>query len=310
MKTHLVVATMLATTSAFAANFGTTPAAPAPAASNPVVGAAAPLTMAALASGPQLGATFRIVKPDGSTIIKQGNLSAPGAAMEVINVSESDAFISKTPQGKCAFNVQYDEASSSAATNTTNRLYSNDSVIAINSLISLTPGVKKTIWTQPYLYAGMNTIRVVVNADGAAPSTKWVRVNVAGTCGGSAPVVTTPAAPVVKPPVANTTPVATVPVTPPAPPVIVKFQPGSAEWNNLNIVWGYSNYATTQLKGRGYARYDELSRLNAAVTAIVNAKSVDQAAYNSLMTTWNTFVTEPAFKSAMALVVAGSAGQK
>jgi hypothetical protein len=254
-----------------------------------------------------LGGTFRIVKPDGSTIIKQGNLSAPGSAIDVINVSESDAFISKTPQGKCAFNVQYDEASTAAATNTTNRLYSNDSVVAINSLISLTPGVKKTIWTQPYLYAGMNNIRVVVNADGAAPSTKWIRVNVAGTCGGTAPVATAPVTPVTTAPV-TTTPV--VPVKPAPAPVVVKFQPGSAEWNNLNIVWGYSNYGTTQLKGKGYPRYDELSRLNATVTTIVNAKVVDQTTYNSLMTTWNTFVTEPAFKSAMALVVASNSGQK
>lgn len=305
MNKKLILTLLLASTSTFAANFGTPPAA-APVAGTPVAGAA-PATLALAASGPQLGTSFRIVKPDGSTIIKQGNLSIPGSPIEVINVSENDAFINKTPQGKCAFNVQYDEASSTAAASTINRLYSNDAVIAVNGPLALLPGVKKTVWTQPYLYAGMNTIRVVVNADSAAPSTKWIRVNVAGTCGGQ-PQVSTPTPPVSTPSVPVTP--KTAPVVPTPPPVIVTFKPGSAEWNNLNTVWGYSNYATTQLKDKGYARYAELVRLNAAVTTVINAKIVDQAAYNSLMTSWNTFVTEPAFKSAMATVVAGKTGQK
>jgi len=72
---------------------------------------------------------------------------------------------------------------------------------------------------------------------------------------------------------------------------VVKFAPGSAEWNNLNTAWGYSNYAVTQLKGKGYARYEELVKLNADLTAVINAKSVEQSAYNALMVRWNSFVT-------------------
>jgi hypothetical protein len=301
MNQKLGLAALLASSSVFAANFGTTPVVTPSGAVTTTASAVAPASPV----GPQLGATFRIVKADGATLIDQGQLSNPGVAMATINVSEKDAFAAAN--GKCAFNVKYDEASSVAANATTNRLYSNDGLIAVNSAISLVPGVLKTIWTQPYLVAGMNNVRVVVNADGALPSTKWVRVNVAGSCGAKAPVVATPA-PVVTPvvPVAVKAP---APVVAPTPAPVVKFAPGSPEWNNLNTVWGYSNYGTTQLKGKGYGRYDEFARLNAAVTAIIGAKIVDQPGYNSIMTTWNTFVTEPAFKTAMAAIVV-TPGQK
>ena len=301
MNTNVLLASLLASTSAFAANFGTPPSG-APAA--PVAGVA-PAAVAAIAAGPQAGTLFRIVKPDGATVIQQGNMSLPGAPMELINLSENDAFIKSN--GKCAFNVKYDEVSASAAAGTVNRLFSNDGVIAINSNISLLPGVVKTVWTQPYLFAGMNNVRVVINADGAAPSTKWIKVNVAGNCG-KVPTTTPPV--VTTTPPTTTPPVVTAPpVTPPAPPVVY-FKPGSSEWQNLNVVWGYSNYATTQLKDKGYSRYSELARLNASVTGIINAKVVTQAGYNSLMTTWNTFVTEAAFRTAMSTVVAQKTGVK
>jgi len=237
-------------------------------------------------TGPQAGDSFRIVKPDGASVIQQGPLTTNIAAITVLNVSDKDAFL--VSGGKCAFNVKYDEISAIAALGTTNRIYSNDNLIAQNTKIDLVPGVLKTIWTQPYLTPGLNSIRLVVNADGATPSTKWIRVNVAGTCGATPPST-------VKPPV----------TTPP----VVSFAPGSAEWNNLNTVFGYSNYAVTQLKTKRYARYDELVKLNAAISAAISAKTVTQGAYNSLMTGWNTFVTDPAFKALMTAVVPNTTGK-
>lgn len=90
---------------------------------------------------------------------------------------------------------------------------------------------------------------------------------------------------------------------------MVSFAPGSSQWNNLNNVYGYSNYATTQLKGKGYVRYNELVALNAVVTTDIKAKTITQGAYNSVMTSWNTFVTDPAFISLMAAVVPGTTGK-
>jgi hypothetical protein len=292
--------------SAMADNFGSAAVAPKPAVP-PVAGPqmAAPSAVVAPAAGPQAGDAFRIVKPDGATLIAQGVMGANVATGAPINVSDKDAFL--VSGGKCAFNVKYDEVSSTAALGTTNRLYSNDKLIAQNTKIDLAPNVLKTIWTQPYLTPGVNNVRVVVNADAPLPSTKWVRVNVSGTCGAvaaPAPAPVTPP-PVVAPPVVKPAPPA--PVTPPP---VVRFAPGSAEWNNLNNMWGYSNYAVTQLKTANYARYAELVKLNAAVTAVINAKTVDQGSYNSLITSWNTFVTEPKFASLMAAVVAGSTGKK
>lgn len=114
-------------------------------------------------------------------MIQQGNMGANVAVASTINVTDKDAFL--TSGGRCAFNVKYDAMSGSVASGTVNRLFSNDTPIAVNSNLSYTAGETKTIWTQPYLSAGNNNVRVVVNADGAAPSTKWLRVNVAGTCG-------------------------------------------------------------------------------------------------------------------------------
>lgn len=287
--------------SAMAANFGT-PTARAPVATA-AVAAPAPAS-AAVVAGPQLGESFRIVKPDGATIIQQGKLGTNVLTGTAITVSDKDAFVAM--KGKCAFNVKYDEMSATAAVGTTNRLYSNDTLIAQNTKIDLVPGVLKTIWTQPYLVAGVNNVRVVVNADGAMPSTKWIRITVTGTCGGAAAPVAAPApapAPVAKP-AEPVKPVVT------APPPVVRYAPGSAEWNKLNIMWGYSNYATTQLKSANYARYAELVKLNAAITTVINAKTVEQGAYNSLVASWNTFVTEEKFRALMSAVTTSTAGKK
>jgi len=292
MKKRLILIALLATaTSTYAANFGAPATAgkpvAAPAMSAPITAVTSPTSL-----GPQVADTFRIVKPDGATVIQQGSMTSNTGSVATINVSEKDSFL--ISGGMCAFNVKYDEVSSAVATGTTNRLYSNDRLIAQNTKIDLVAGVVKSIWTQPYLTPGMNTVRVVVNADGAAPSTKWVRVNVAGTCG--AVVTTHP--PVVTPP------------PPPPPPPVVTFKPGSAEWTNLTNAWGYSNYGTTQLKGKGYARYDELVKLNSYITVAINAKSIEKGAYNSLMTAWNTFVTDPAFRAAMTAIVPSTTDHK
>jgi hypothetical protein len=218
---------------------------------------------------------FRVVKPDGSTVIGQAVIAAAGTVMGKINVSDADALVKSN--GRCAFNVKYDEVSSVALSNTTNRIYSNDALVAQNTAIDLQAKVVKTIMTQPYLSAGQNNVRVVLNADGAKPTTGWVQVNVSGTC---KPVVT--------------------------PPAVV---PGSAGWNTLYNAWGYSNYATTQLNGKGYASYADLVKVNADLTTVVNAKKVEQAAYDALMARWNKIANDAAFKALMAKVVPGTGGK-
>lgn len=222
----------------------------------------------------ELNALFRVLKKDGSTVIGQVPISTSTASgpLPLIKVNAADALVAAN--GRCAFNVKYDEVSSVAATGTTNRLYSNDALIAQNSAVDLQAGVLKTVWTQPYLVAGTNNIRIVLNATSATPVTGWVRVEVAGSCN----------------------------ATPATPPVVV-IAPGSADWNRLYAAWGYSNYATKQLQGKGYARYAELSAVNAALTTAVNARRIEQPAFASLMARWDALSNDAAFKAAMAKVV-------
>jgi len=92
--------------------------------------------------------------------------------------------------------------------------------------------------------------------------------------------------------------------------VEVKYVPGSAQWNQLYTAFGYSNYGVTQLKGKGYARYDELAKLNAAITQVVNAKTVTQSVFNELMARWNSFLNDPKFVAAMKSAVPGVDGKK
>lgn len=303
MKAQALMISVMLATPAFAANFGSTE----PPKTTPPTTTVTPPKPAStpMPSGPQVTGLFRIVKPDGSTVIAQTPIGMSTSVINVINVATSDAFL--TSGGKCAFNVKYDEVSGVAATNTTNRLFSNDTLIAQNTKIDLAANVLKTIWTQPYLVPGQNNVRIVINADSATPSVGWVRVNVSGTCGAattSTPPKTEP--PKTEPP--KTTPPKTEPpkTTPPVvtpPPPVVKFAPGSAEWNNLTNAFGYSNYGVNGLKGKNYARYSELVKFNADVTLVFNAKVVDQASYNALMTRWNSFVMEPAFQAAMKAIV-------
>lgn len=234
----------------------------------------------------QVNALFRVLKTNGTTVVGQAVVTPGGGALASITVSESDALVAAN--GRCAFNVKYDEVASANATGTVNRLYSNDTLIAQNSAIDLQAGVLKTIWTQPYLYAGLNNVKVVVNATAANPGIGWVRINVVGKCGGTT----------VAPP-----PVVTPPAPPPPPAAPAPITPTSAEWNPLYNAWGYSNYGVTQLKTKGYARYADLVRINADLTAVVNAKRVERAAYNELMARWNVIANDPAFKTAMAAVV-------
>ena len=239
-------------------------------------------------TGAQVNALFRVLKPDGTTVLGQAAISPGGGAMATINVKASDALVAAN--GKCAFNVKYDEVSSKALTGTTNRLYSNDTLIAQNTAIDLQAGVMRTIWTQPYFSAGQNNVKVVINATAANPSVGWVRVNVDGTCKAEAPKPVPAPAP------------APAPAPRPAPEPVKMIVPGSSDWNTLNTAWGYSNYATTQLKGKGYARYNDLAKLNADLTAVVNAKKVSQADYTSLMARWNALANSADFRAAMAKV--------
>jgi len=310
MHHRVFILSLLASTiscAAFAGNFGTVRVEPKPATTAAGGAPAGAVTgvAAAVPTGPQAAEAFRIVKADGSTLIAQGTMGSSVVSGAPINVSDKDAFM--TSGGKCAFNVKYDEISRTAAVGTTNRLYSNDQLVAQNTKIELAAGVLKTIWTQPYLSAGVNNVRVVVNAESAAPSTKWIRINVAGTCGAMAD--TKPGTPAT-PPVVTPPPAKPVPPAPVPPPVAVVYAPGSSQWNNLHTMWGYSNYAVTQLKTANYARYADLVRLNAALTAVMNAQKVEQGAYNSLTTSWNTFVTDPKFAALMAAVVPGTGGKK
>lgn len=312
------------------------------AASSHAVDAAKP-PVSTVAGGPQVTGTFRFVKPDGMTVITQGVVTTGGGSMSTLTMSGSSAISSGS--GRCAFNVKYDEQSPVAVLNTTNRLYSNDTLIAQNTRLDLEANKLKTVWTQPYLFAGMNNIRIVINADGDKPSTGWIRVNVTGSCGGVTAPAAAPApapAPAPKPaeppkpvePPKPATPPAPAPAPapkpveppkpapapapvpkapePPKPPVVteVKYVPGSAQWNQLYNAFGYSNYGVTQLKGKAYARYDELVKLNAAITQAVNAKVVTQAAFNELMTRWNSFLNDAAFVNAMKSAVGGSDGKR
>ena len=270
MKSHIALISLLATVPAFAA--GGEPTKSVTPKTAPTVRAAAGPT------GPQSTGLFRIVKPDGATIIAQNIISLSTTTINTINVADTDAFL--VSKGKCAFNVKYDEISSTVAKNTTNRLYSNDTLIAQNTKIDLVANVLKTIWTQPYLVPGMNTIRVLINAESKTPSLGLVRVYVTGRCGGE-----------VKAPVQT-------------------FAPGTPQWSNLFMAFGYSNYGTTQLKGKRYARYDELAKLNADITTVINAKVVELLTYNSLMARWNYFVNDSAFKAAMKALGTVPTGQK
>lgn len=242
---------------------------------------------------PTITGLFRVVKTDGSTVLGQAVIAAAGTPMGKITVSEDDALVKA--QGRCAFNVKYDEVSSTALKGTVNRFYSNDALVAQNSAIDLQARVARTVLTQPYLVAGQNKVRVVFNAEGAKPTTGWVQVNVTGSCGGAA--AAPPATPKVEPKPA--------PTPAPAPAVV----PGSAAWNALYNAWGYSNYGSTQLKDMGYARYADLVKVNADLTAVVNAKRVEQSAYNALMGRWNSIASDPAFKALMAKVVPGTSGK-
>ena len=231
---------------------------------------------------PQLNALFRVLKADGQTVIGQALIAAGGSsAMTTIYVRQADALAAAN--GHCAFNVRYDEVSSVALKGTVNRLYDNDTLVAQNTAIDLAAGVLRSVTTQPYLVPGVNNVRVVINAESKTPSVGWVRINVDGTC----------KAPETKPPV----------VTPPPPPPAPAITPGTAQWNALYNAWGYSNYGTTQLKGKGYAHYDDLAHVNADLTAVVNAKRVEAAAYNALMARWNAIANDPVFRAMMAAIV-------
>ena len=229
---------------------------------------------------PQVNAIFRVLRTDASTVIGQAVVSANGtAATTTINVRQADALVAAN--GRCAFDVKVDEVSTTARTGTVNRLYSNDVLVAQNTGIDLQAGVLHSSITQPYLFPGLNNLRIVLDAEGKTPTTGWVRINVDGTC--KAPATTTPP---------KTT-------APPPPPIT----PTSAQWQPMFNAWGYSNYGVTQLRGKGYAHYDDLVHVNADLGSAVAAKQIAAAAYAPLMARWNAIANDPAFKAAMAAIV-------
>ena len=230
---------------------------------------------------PQVNALFRVLKADGHTVIGQAVITAGRMATTTIYVKQADALAAAN--GRCAFDVKYDEVSTVAMTGTVNRLYSNDTLVAQNSAIDLQAGVLRSVMTQPYLFPGLNNVKVMLDALGKTPTVAWVRVSVDGTC--KAAAATPPKAP------------------PPAAPPIT---PTSSQWQALHNAWGYSNYGVTQLKGKGYAHYDDLVHVNTDLTAAVDAKKIEAAAYDALMARWNTIANDPAFKALMAAIVPSS----
>jgi len=226
------------------------------------------------APGTEINALMRVMKRDGSTLIAQAPVSRNLAFIPVIRLNAADALVAAN--GRCAFNVKLDEVSGHALSGSVDRLYSNDTLIAQPGGINAEAGKLTTVWTQPYFYAGRNNLRVVLDADGAAPVTGWVRVEVAGTCN---PV-----------------------------PVVVWVKPGSGDWNALYNAWGYSNYGTKQLQGKGLGFYEELASINAALTAAVKAGRIERPAWEALMNRWNALLANPDFVAAMKAIVPSKGG--
>lgn len=288
MKTHsMLLISLLATLPAFAAD------APKSNPAKPPTIAPIPMPKAVL-GGPQVAGLIQVLKADGSTVIGQAVMSPGSAAIGEIKLATADALAAS--KGKCAFNVRYNELSQTTATGTTNRIYVNDALVAQNTKIDLAANQLVTVRTQPYLVAGRNNVKLVINAESATPSIGWARINVSGTCGAEAAPPVTPKPPVEKPPV--------------TPPAVVTYGPGSAEWNTLRMAWGYSNYATTQLRTKGYARYADLVTLNADLGTVVDAKTVEKPGYEALLSRWQSFTSDAAFQAAMAAIVPGTPGQK
>jgi hypothetical protein len=230
---------------------------------------------------------FRVLKSDGSTVLSQAILT--GGFMQQIGVKASDALVAAN--GRCAFNVKLEEIASASLPGTTTRLYSNDTLVANVIKLDLTAKTPKSYVTQPYFYAGRNNVKVMFNAESAAPSAVWVQVLVDGACTAAAPAAPAPAAskPEAKPPVVAAAPV----------------KAGSTEWTPLFNAYGYSNYAVTGLKGKGFKRYDELASVNAALVAAVKTGTVERSAYTALMARWNAITNDADFKALMAKVVPG-----
>jgi hypothetical protein len=225
---------------------------------------AAPSTAGALPVG-----SLRLVLPDGATVIASAALST-GTALQTMSVDARKAFLMSN--GRCAFNVKYDERSETALFATTNQIYDNDVLVAQNSKIDLAPGVVRTVWTQLYLAPGANNLRLVINTGATTPAKAWVRVQVNGACA----------------------------ATPEPPPTI--YGSGTPQFRALYGAWGYSNYGVKQLQGKGYAKYDALVALNADLGVAVKAGQVEAKAWAALMARWNAIANDPDFQAAIKAV--------
>lgn len=244
--------------------------------------------------------SFKIVKPDGQTLVAQAPITpATGASpssIGIIKVKAADAFA--YGNGKCAFNVRYEEQSDKGAQDTTNKLYSNDTLVAQNTHIDVKAGEGRSIWTQPYLFAGQNYVKVVVDVGGEHPSVGWVKVVVDGVCQPQpTPAPGSASAPKAEEPKKH--------APSPTAPAAMKYGPGTAQWNSLYGAWGYSNFGVTQLKGKGYKRYAALAALNVDLSQVVKVGSVEQGAYNSLMARWASFTGDADFQALMKQAKAG-----
>jgi len=283
MKTStLILALAAASPSVFAA--------PMRVAEEPRTPASAPAPAPAPApAGAHPVGSLRIVTPDGNTVLAQAPLSLGTSALSTLTIDAKQAFL--FANGRCAFNVKYDERSDIAKFGTTNQIYDNDVLVAQNSSIDLAAGITRTVWTQPYLQPGTNNLRLVIDSAGAAPVRAWVRVQVNGTCAAAAP------APTPEPPHAASGPASSP--TGGDTHTTVTYGPGTAQWQALYNAWGYSNYGRKQLDGKGYAKYAALVALNNDLTTVVKAGKVTADAWNSLMARWKAISTDPAFIALM-----------
>lgn len=222
---------------------------------------------------PSVTGLLRVVKADGNTVVARAMVGAGLNGNGGVRLRGTDALTAAN--GVCTFGLRLDEVSSTALTGSVNRFYANDVLLAQTAAADLQAKVMATSSLQLGLPAGTTMLKVVLDADGAQPTTGWARITVDGTC------------------------IADPGIT-----------PSSPAWRTLFNAWGYSNYAVKQLQDKGYAGYDTLVAVNADLAKVVAAKAVSQADYDALMARWNAIAADDAFKALMATVKPGKPGQR
>ena len=84
---------------------------------------------------------------------------------------------------------------------------------------------------------------------------------------------------------------------------MVKYAPGSVLWRNLLNASTYTARGVVVLKGKGYARYEELVTLNNFLIGLLRGNIVEKSVYDAVMLRWASFEGDPKFRA--ALVAAG-----